>query len=548
MDDIFSDCMRDVPRSFIRETLKDALMPGTISFAGGLPNRDLFPAQQIRAASDKAFDTYGKDLFQYSPSEGLAELRDWIASRYKDKGLAISADNILITSGAQQGLDLLGKTLLNDGDGVVIEEPGYLGAIQAFAICGARFLPVPVSEEGIDYEALASAIKAHRPKLIYTVPNFQNPSGISYTEANRRAAAKVIKGTNTLLIEDDPYGDLRFSGEARTSFKALLPEQTVLLGSFSKVVVPGFRIGWLAAPDALMQKLIVAKQAADLHTNQFAQCVLFQYLCDNRIDEHIAIIVAAYGARKTAMTDAIRTHFPAQVTHTQPEGGMFLWARLPGDLAAMDLFTLAAKEKVIFVPGDPFYIGQSRVNTFRLNYSCSDLESISSGIQRLGGAIHALLKNKMLDKKKAGQASLETQYRLAQGDWQSLGAAARVVRDAVFIAEQGIDEALEHDERDALTDHVVLFADPIPVATGRIDRDGKIGRVAVLKSYRRRGFGHRVMKALEAQARQLGLAKVYVHAQSTVVPFYLGLGYRPLGKEMMEAGIPHRFMEKTFAS
>lgn len=388
----FSDRMTDVPKSFIREILKDALMPDMISFAGGLPNRTLFPIEAIKTATQKVFALYGSDLFQYSASEGLIALREWIAWRYKEQGLEIKIENILITNGSQQGLDLLGKILLNTGDGLILEEPGYLGAIQAFALYQAKFLPIPVSETGIDTEKLRATVQSEKPKLIYTVPNFQNPSGITYPEENRQAVAEILNGTETLLIEDNPYGDLRFTKTQHTSFKTLLPDNTILLGSFSKIVVPSFRIGWIVAPDAIMKKLVIAKQASDLHTNQFAQCVIHQYLRDNDLNSHISKIITAYGTQKEVMRNSILRHFPKEVSSTNPEGGMFLWVTLPRQNSSLDLFELALKDKVVFVPGDPFYINQSHLNTLRLNYSCADIETIETGIIRLANAIKTLLK------------------------------------------------------------------------------------------------------------------------------------------------------------
>lgn len=391
MESIFSDRMRDVPRSFIREILTDALVPGTISFAGGLPNRNLFPAKEIQAATNKVFERYGNDLFQYSASEGFFPLREWVSDRYKTKGLEIPVEQILITNGSQQGLDLLGKILLNDNDGLVIEAPGYLGAIQAFSIYRAKFLPVPVSEKGMDTEQLSAVLQSENPKMIYTVPNFQNPSGITYPEQNRREVADIIRGSNTLLIEDDPYGDLHFSLIKQLSFKSLLSDNTILLGSFSKVVVPGFRIGWIVAPKSMMEKLVIAKQASDLHTNQFTQCVMHQYLVENNIDLHIAKIIEAYSKQKEVMINCLLRYFPDEITFTHPQGGMFLWVTLPKGFAALDLFNLAVKDKVVFVPGDPFYINQTGVNTFRLNFSCADIETIEVGMKRLARAVKTLL-------------------------------------------------------------------------------------------------------------------------------------------------------------
>ncbi len=390
---IFSDRITDVPRSFIREILKVALDPSVISFAGGLPNRELFPAEEIKEATKKVFSIHGRDIFQYSNSEGYLKLREYIAERYRQKqGLDIPVENILITSGSQQGLDLLGKVLVNDGDSLIIEEPGYLGAIQAFSIYKPKFLPIPVSENGMDTGKLRAALSTEKPKLMYTVPNFQNPSGISYSQKNRIEVAETLRGTNTLLVEDNPYGELRFEGEDKPSFKELLPDTTVLLGSFSKTIVPGFRLGWIAAPKRIMEKLIIAKQAADLHTSHFTQAIIYQYLKDNDFDSHINKIRTAYGNQCRAMVRGIRKHFPDSVMYTKPEGGMFVWAELPQGAAALDLFEIAVKDKVIFVPGDPFYVNKTRTRTMRLNFSCVDEKTIELGISRLGAAIRELLR------------------------------------------------------------------------------------------------------------------------------------------------------------
>jgi 2-aminoadipate transaminase len=394
MDSIFSDRITDVPRSFIREILKVALDPAIISFAGGLPNREYFPAEELEKATNKVFRIHGRDIFQYSNSEGYLQLREYIAERYRQKdALDIPVENILITSGSQQGLDLLGKVLLNDGDGMIIEEPGYLGAIQAFSIYRPKFLPIPVSENGIDTQKLQEVVSSEKPRLMYTVPNFQNPSGITYSEDNRLDVSEILQGTNTILIEDDPYGDLRFTGLRKQSFKKLLPDTTVLLGSFSKTIVPGFRIGWIVAPAFIIDKLIIAKQASDLHTSHFTQSIIYQYLKDNDFETHINTIRDVYGKQCQAMLSSIKKHFLPNVGYTKPEGGMFLWAELPQNTTSLDLFNLAIKDKVIFVPGDPFYISKTRTRTFRLNFSCVDEETIDIGIGRLGNAIRGLLGN-----------------------------------------------------------------------------------------------------------------------------------------------------------
>jgi 2-aminoadipate transaminase len=400
MDAVFSDRISYVPRSFIREILKVTSDRSIISFAGGLPNRDLFPAQEIEKATEKVFRTFGRDVFQYSNSEGLLGLREAIARRYHEKSLEIKPEDILITNGSQQGLDLLGKIFINEGDDIIIEEPGYLGAIQAFSVFRPHFHQVTLNQDGIDIPKLKSVMSSSRPRLMYTVPNFQNPSGISYSEANRHDVAAVLKGTSTILIEDDPYGDLRFSGTPCSSFKALLPDNTILLGSFSKTVVPGFRLGWIVAPPPVMDRLIIAKQAADLHTSSFTQAIVYQYLQDNDINQHIQIIREAYGRQLQAMLESIDRYFPDGVSHTHPCGGMFVWAALPSSLSSRELLDLAIKDKVIFVPGDQFFVDKEVNNTMRLNFSCTNEETTRTGIERLGKAISRLMQEKSHVKVK----------------------------------------------------------------------------------------------------------------------------------------------------
>jgi 2-aminoadipate transaminase len=391
-DSIFADRVMDVPPSFIREILKVALNREIISFAGGLPNRQLFPVEEIKAATQKVLDNQGRDVLQYSNSEGYIELRKLISQRYlAKKNLNIPVENILITNGSQQGLDLLGKTMLNDGDALIIEEPGYLGAIQAFSIYKPSFKTVTVNDEGMDVNELKKVMSGCKPKLLYSVPNFQNPSGITYSEENRQAVAEVIEGTAAFLIEDDPYGDLRYAGKPLNSFKSYLPDNTIMLGSFSKIVAPGIRVGWIVAPDAIMDKLIIAKQASDLNSSFFTQCIVYQYLKDNDIEKHISWIREVYGRQAKAMLDSIAEFFPRQVRHTTPEGGMFLWASMPNNISSRDLLELAIKDKVVFVPGDTFYVKNDKLNSMRLNFSCVDEKTIRDGIERLSKAIKKLL-------------------------------------------------------------------------------------------------------------------------------------------------------------
>lgn len=381
-----------VEPSFIREILKVAQQPGIISFAGGLPNESLFPLQAVRAASDTVLAQEGHAALQYSSTEGHAGLREWIAARYHKRfGLTIPVESILITNGSQQALDLLGKVLLNPGDAVGLEQPGYLGAIQSFSFYQPRFLPLPLNRDGLDLAAMEQILARQQPKLIYTVPNFQNPSGISYSSENRHAVAELLRGRPTLLIEDDPYGELRYRGKAAPSFKQLLPEQTILLGTFSKTVLPSFRLGWIIAPPWLMKKLVIAKQSADLHSSGFMQRVLFRYLSDNDYDDHLHRLVEHYGSHMKAMLAAIEQHFPSEIAYTQPEGGMFVWATLPEQLSAMTLFNHAIERQIAFVPGEPFTIDNRVSHGMRLNFTNASQEQITNGIARLAQTINELI-------------------------------------------------------------------------------------------------------------------------------------------------------------
>ncbi|MBK8805485.1 MAG: PLP-dependent aminotransferase family protein [Bacteroidales bacterium] len=393
---LFADRISDVPKSFIREILKVTVSESIISFAGGLPNRDLFPTKALQDASNFVFENAGSEILQYSTTEGYLPLRKFIAERYALRGLEINPEDILITTGSQQGLDLLGKTFINEGDNVIIEEPGYLGAIQLFSVYRATFLPVALENDGLNIEQLKQVSGKKNTKLLYTVPNFSNPTGITYSTEKRKAVAEELNGKPIFIIEDDPYGDLRYKGENQLSFKHILPEQTILLGSFSKTVVPSFRIGWIVASKPIMDKLLVAKQASDLHTNYFTQRLLHQFLVSNSLDSHIKTIKEVYGRQAEAMVSSIKKYFPAEVSFTLPEGGMFLWVTLPKGISSMKLFDLAIKEDVAFVPGNPFYTQKlESTNTLRLNFSCVDEKKIEEGIKKLSLVIKKLLNEKL---------------------------------------------------------------------------------------------------------------------------------------------------------
>jgi len=387
-NNLFADRMGIAHKSFIREILKVTEDSNTISFAGGLPNPEFFPVSEIAKASAKVLENDGGNVLQYSTTEGYLPLRKYIAQRYfKKNGLKMDPDEILITNGSQQGLDLIGKAFLNKGDKVIMESPGYLGAIQAFSLFEPVFIPVPLLNDGIDINILEKTLTDEQIKLVYTVPTFQNPSGITYSEQKRKDVADILQKHEVIFVEDNPYYDIRFAGEDLPLIRNFLEDNSILLGSFSKIVSPGLRLGWICAKEEIMEKIIIAKQASDLHSNYLSQRIVYQYLMDNDIDKHIMKIRDAYKKRKDLMVSMIAQHFPDNVKYTEPEGGMFLWITLPEKISSLDLFDQAIKEKVAFVPGTPFYVDGGGNNTLRLNFSNSNEGQIEEGIKRLANII-----------------------------------------------------------------------------------------------------------------------------------------------------------------
>jgi len=384
--------MGTVHRSFIREILKVTADPEIISFAGGLPNPELFPVPAMDAAAHEVFKDIGASALQYSTTEGDAGLRAIIAQRYLKRGLTVDPDTILVTSGSQQILDIGAKVFLDRGDRVVIERPGYLGAIQAFSLFEPEFVTVSLEDDGPNLAELEAAFK-EGAKCFYAVPNFQNPSGVSYSLEKRKGVAALCDQYGVLFVEDDPYGELRFLGEDLPSVFSFCEHKGLLCGSFSKIAAPGFRIGWVVAPEKeIYDKLVIAKQAADLHTSTVSQAIMRRYLETNDIDSHVELIRERYGRQRECMVEMIGKYFPDGVTITRPEGGMFLWVTMPEECSSMQLLDMAVKDKVAFVPGKPFYVDGSGDNTLRLNFSNSDEVRIEEGIKRLGRAIGSFLK------------------------------------------------------------------------------------------------------------------------------------------------------------
>jgi len=386
----FADRVAKAQRSFIREILKITSDPSVISFAGGLPNPASFPVAEIAAAAAKVLYESGPSALQYSATEGFLPLRQWIAARYRSRmGMDVDPSDILITTGSQQALDLAAKVIINAGDPVVMEKPGYLGAIQAFTIFRPAWRSVSLEPDGPDLDALDKALDG--AKLFYAVTSFQNPSGLSYSAAKRARVAELLRRHGCFFLEDDPYGELRFKGQPLPPVYAQRPEHSMLLGTFSKVAAPGFRLGWIVARGEIMERLVIAKQAADLHTGSLDQMIVHQFLADNDFEAHVARIRELYGNQCRAMQAAIARHFPKSVHVTEPEGGMFLWVTLPENISATELLKRAVDCKVAFVPGAAFFVDGTGENTLRLNYSNAAAETIDEGIRRLAQCLEACL-------------------------------------------------------------------------------------------------------------------------------------------------------------
>jgi len=377
--------MRQLRPSTIREILKVTAQPDIISFAGGLPAPELFPVDAVKAAANSVLSQNGPDALQYGPSEGFMPLREWIAEEVRQRGIAAQPAEVLVTNGSQQVLDLVGKLLLNAGDVVLTENPTYLAAIQAFQTFEAHFVPVPTDECGLIPEALPELIRQHRPKFLYTIPNFQNPTGVTLTEERRAKLARIAAEHDLIVVEDDPYGKLRYRGSNVPPVKHWDEANCVIYAStFSKTIAPGLRLGWVVAPTEVISRLLILKQASDLHTSSFDQRVAYAFLTLNDQAAHLDRIRHAYGERFDVMHAALSAEMPAGFTWTQPEGGMFLWVTGPENLDGMELLSRAIQRKVAFVPGRDFFPGDGGKNHLRLNFSNSTPERIREGVQRLG--------------------------------------------------------------------------------------------------------------------------------------------------------------------
>lgn len=376
--------MRGMQRSTIREILKITKRPDIISFAGGLPAPELFPLQAFRQAVAIALAQDGTSALQYDVTEGYLPLKEFLCDWLKRYHMRASSEYMMLTNGSQQALDLIGKVFLDPGDYILVENPTYLGAIQAFNAYQARYLTVPMDNEGMLIPELKKTLKTHRPKFAYMVPTFQNPSGITMSLARRKAFLDVMTSYSIPVVEDDPYGYLRFSGRFVPSLYALGKDNVIYLSTFSKILSPGIRLGFVAGPDAVIQSLVLAKQAADLQPNSLIQRAVYHYAKAGHLSRHLPQIIDAYKERAETMHNAMRREFPSYVQWIKPEGGMFIWCRLPGRLSATALFKKAIENKVAYVTGSVFHPNGGGDHTLRINFTNSTQAQIQEGIRRLG--------------------------------------------------------------------------------------------------------------------------------------------------------------------
>jgi len=385
----FANRIARAPASFLGELFRVSADPSIISFAGGLPSSALIDVKGLAAAGREVMEEEGRIALQYSTTDGFLPLREYIAARYRTRlGIPATSEQIQIVNGSQQCLDLFAKIFLDPGDHVGMERPGYLGAIEAFSLYEPAFHAVPLDGEGPVIEPFTQMAKTGPVKFFYGIPNSQNPSGCTWSEDRRRAIAEIVAGTGMVFYEDDAFGELFFDRRPRPPVVRHLPGQGVMAGSFSKIIAPGMRIGWLYAPREILATFNIAKQAADLHSNFLCQMILHRYLTTHDLDSHIREIVTLYGSQCRLMCDLLDDLLP-QLAHTTPQGGMFLTATLPPGLSSMDIFTEGIKMKVAVLPGMPFYVDGGGTDTIRLNFSNADEERISEGMRRLARVIRS---------------------------------------------------------------------------------------------------------------------------------------------------------------
>jgi len=402
MDDPISRRGSSMRSNEIREILKLALKPEIISFASGLPNPEAFPHTELRKISDYLLREKYEIVLQYGITEGYKELREAILDRMKRYKVDVTLDNIIITTAAQQGLAALGLLILNPGDKIAVSYTTFLGMLTVFNLTESVTVPISLDENGMNVDELENKLEENMKKstpikIVYVVPNFQNPTGVTLSEQRRRRLVELAREYNFLIIEDDPYGELRFSGDPIDMIISFdMPKgnegNTIYIGTFSKTIAPGLRSGWAVGPENLIRKMVVAKQAFDLCTDTFSQAIIAEYLKRGLMDDHNERIKNLYRHKRDVMLENMGKYFPAEVTWTRPDGGLYLWVILPKGIDTKELLRKAVEKKVAFIPGHVFATDIKIQNTFRLNFSCESDENIEEGIKRLGEVIAAELK------------------------------------------------------------------------------------------------------------------------------------------------------------
>lgn len=406
----YAQRMQGMSSSAIRELLKITQQPDIISFAGGLPAPELFPVVEFKAAIDRVLSQNSSEALQYSTTEGYRPLREVLVEKMSQYGIQTAPENILITSGSQQALDLIGKIMINPGDLILTERPTYLGAIQAWRAYQAEFLTVPMDHDGLHTDQLEDVLRAG-PKFIYVLPNFHNPAGVTLSLERRQALITMLDHYGIPIVEDDPYGELRFEGEHLPPLIVLAAQRSniqsgfgedhrfnhgnvIYLSTFSKTLAPGLRLGWMVAPAEVIRECVKAKQGLDLHTSSLVQMATYEILRAGFLKQHVLQIRRVYRERRDIMLEAMGSHFPPGIHWTHPLGGLFLWVTLPEQMDAASVLEKAVANKVAFVPGTAFFPDGSGHNTFRLNFSNAQPEQIRVGIQRLGEVLATELEDK----------------------------------------------------------------------------------------------------------------------------------------------------------
>ncbi len=406
-DERFAERTRSMMSSIIRDLLKLALQPDIISFAGGMPASELFLVREFEEACRYVLAHDGVRALQYGATEGYPPLKQYLVEKMQEHGVPAEPENILLVNGSQQALDLIGKMFINPGDVILTEGPTYLGAIQSFRAYQARFVTVPLDEDGIQTDKLEEVLKHTPVKFIYVLPNFHNPAGVTMTLERRLRLVELAAKYDVFIVEDDPYRELRFEGQDIAPLVTLHKENVLYLSTFSKTLAPGIRLGWIVAPSKIIAKLVQAKQGADLHTSTFIQMVVHDICRRDILRHHAKEIRRVYKERRDAMLAAMEKHFPPGATWTRPKGGLFVWVQLPQHVDVSELLNVALQEKVAFVPGRAFYPDEGGKNTMRLTFASATPEKIGEGIERLGRALGGVMSNGITGQRVTRQRDNE---------------------------------------------------------------------------------------------------------------------------------------------